>query len=293
MFFNPSIRQSVKIIAAPKAMFSYLFLISAPAFSQSIYNKFPEVATTVKFQYNRAANGIPVLQKFETYPWGTQRVTFNPRVRTSDVDAGNFAHSVLITNNPLQLSGQQISFNLISNGFFFTGGHLAMIGKADGGATFNAGRGFTIGRLYRKDAGIGGSNSVPCPNASGQVPPTGQAWVQAEAWKIAGVPYTTTSWVGGGSNFCGNAYLQDGITYKVIIQNNNNAASISITGPGVNIGYYFTDSDSGQSGPNINSNTGYTLSAVLGNYTPQGVISPTNVANNWSLQMSNISVAWF
>ncbi len=140
----------------------------------------PEAASAVAFEHAVPASGPPTDFMLERYSWGWQTL---PRHFDKAAGDGSFVHYVAGTPRPLYPAGhpeagqrmrtQWLVFKFRSDGVFTsTGAHIAVLGRAEGTATWNRGRGFALGRqvLLPDDPNA-------CPPA-----PVGTAYTQPETW---------------------------------------------------------------------------------------------------------------
>lgn len=151
--------------------------------------------------------GIHGYQKL-TFPWGDQILPPSYDGNTIDGIQGNFLH--IYSRKPFKQneSNLWLTFKIISTNFFKTGGHLAVVGKADNSTRINTGQGLIIGRNIRSDSG-------PVCSDFG----IGSGWVQPEIWWSLSAQNNIVqdSWVGGGV-YCNKLPLFDGKIYAVTIQ---------------------------------------------------------------------------
>jgi hypothetical protein len=140
----------------------------------------PETATAVVFEHGVPETGRTTEFVHEQYSWGWQTL---PRHFGKAAEDGSFLHYVAGTVRPVYPEGhpeagnrmrtQWLVFKFRSEGVFgSTTAHIAVIGRAEGTATWSRGRGFALGHLILPPGQPGA-----CPPA-----PVGMAYAQPETW---------------------------------------------------------------------------------------------------------------
>lgn len=274
-----------------------VFLALLFSLGQAAAQTTPEVANAVSFQYSKSAAGTLFLRKTLTYSWGTQVV---PNVSASVPDAnshGHFSYQVDRTEKPASTKTQYLVFKFKSDGFFSTGGHFGIVGKAQVATTFLRGRGIIIGKNKSPTAPSGCERAGP------------GAWVQPETWwayytnpvsyvsetetRWVGGPQIATNWVGDGTH-CGQTNLHDGITYAVILHIGIGGASYWVYPEGSSsplVYKYYSDAEINRESTLVDNSTGYAFLAVFGGLTTEGL--PVAASTNWTIRLTNIYSGWF
>ena len=257
----------------------------------------PEVAHSLAFQYSKLGAEILFLRKTLTYSWGTQVVPNAASATRRANDEANFNYQVDGTERPANATTQFIVFKFRSEGFFETGGHFGVVGKSQASARFLRGRGFIIGK----------NKSPTAPNGCERAGPG--AWVQPETWwtyftnpvsyqdgeetRWVGGDQVATNWVGD-EGYCGQANLQDGLTYTAVMHVGNGSASYWIYPEGSAtpiVHKNFADDAINKEAALIDASTGYGFFAVFGGLTSEG--RPVAVATTWTIRLSEIRTGWF
>jgi hypothetical protein len=272
-----------------KCVLFILVLVSTQFATIAMAQLLPEAPGSVTFYYSKSLSGAVTLRKTSTYSWGIQTEPNTGSAIISDNSEGNFSSIVNRTEKRANETLQDLSFTFRSNGFFRTGGHLAVFTNYANGSFFNRGRGIIIGRNKSSSAPIG-CNS-----------PLGYGWVQPETWwtyYLGGTSYIDqgqTKMVG--TSQVGDAYvaepfscavvLQDYVDYFVRVTSSGGVMNFLIAVPGTKniiLSGSFSDAGINKERTLINGLTGYAFNSVFGNSAP---------GTSWSIDLKGINNSWY